>query len=93
MNEGKRKFREKLEFFSPQKTRPTSKFIFVTIIWTIWNQKNDKHFEIIIIIIDEAIEFLSTHNWVHELNLGHVDFKVKSKQVIDSFLFNRRDVT
>lgn len=31
--------------------------------------------------IDEAIGFLSMHNWVHELNLGHVDFEVKSKLV------------
>ena len=35
--------------------------------------------------IGEALRLLSALDWVHNLNLGHVDFQLDSKRVIDSF--------
>ncbi|PNX77982.1 cytochrome p450, partial [Trifolium pratense] len=35
--------------------------------------------------VGEALGFLSALRWVHELNLGPVDFELDSKLVVDSF--------
>ncbi|GAU50345.1 hypothetical protein TSUD_409300 [Trifolium subterraneum] len=43
--------------------------------------------------IGEAFGLLSALNWVHELNLGPVDFELDSKIVVDSFHSNKCDVT
>ncbi|XP_045822393.1 uncharacterized protein LOC123915300 [Trifolium pratense] len=41
----------------------------------------------------EALGLLSALNWVHELNLGPVDFELDSKIVVDSFHSNKCDAT
>jgi hypothetical protein len=43
--------------------------------------------------VGEAFGFLSTLRWVHELNLGPVDFELDSKLVVDSFLYHKKDFT
>jgi hypothetical protein len=43
--------------------------------------------------IGEALSLLSALNWVHELNLGHVDFELDSKVVVDNFHSNKIDDT
>lgn len=39
--------------------------------------------------IDEALECLSALKWVHELNLGSVNFELDSKSVLDKFSSNK----
>ncbi|XP_045794003.1 uncharacterized protein LOC123888879 [Trifolium pratense] len=41
----------------------------------------------------EALGLLPALNWVHELNLGPVDFELDSKIVVDSFHSNKCDAT
>ncbi|MCI09836.1 cytochrome P450 [Trifolium medium] len=43
--------------------------------------------------IGEALGFLSALQWVHELNLGLVDFERDSKLVVDSFHYHRKNFT
>jgi ribonuclease HI len=43
--------------------------------------------------VGEALGFLSALSWVHELNLGPVDFELDSKLVIDGFHSNNHDAT
>jgi hypothetical protein len=43
--------------------------------------------------VGEALGLLSALKWVHELNLGPVDFESDSKIVVDSFLSPSSDVT
>ena len=43
--------------------------------------------------IGEALGLISTLEWVHELNLGLVDYEMDAKRVVDSFLSSRHDVT
>jgi ribonuclease HI len=43
--------------------------------------------------IGEALGLLSALNWVHELNLGPVDFELDSKVVVDNFHSNKIDDT
>jgi ribonuclease HI len=43
--------------------------------------------------IGEALGLLSALNWVHELNLGLVDFELDSKVVVDNFHSNKIDDT
>ncbi|RHN67795.1 hypothetical protein MtrunA17_Chr3g0106601 [Medicago truncatula] len=40
-----------------------------------------------------ALRFLSALEWVHLLNLGHVDFKLDAKRVVDSFKSHNSDAT
>jgi len=35
--------------------------------------------------VREALGLLSTLDWVHVLNLGHVDFELDAKRVVDNF--------
>ncbi|GAU48398.1 hypothetical protein TSUD_405430 [Trifolium subterraneum] len=41
----------------------------------------------------EALGLLAALNWVHELNLGPVEFELDSKRVVDSFHSSKRDFT
>jgi hypothetical protein len=41
----------------------------------------------------EALGLLSTFKWVHELNLGPVDFELDSEIVVDNFHSEKDDVT
>jgi len=43
--------------------------------------------------IGEALGLISALEWVHELNLGLVDYEMDAKRVVDSFLSSRHDVT
>ncbi|KAK2362141.1 hypothetical protein QL285_087230 [Trifolium repens] len=43
--------------------------------------------------LGEALGFLSALNWVHELNLGPVEFELDSKRVVDSFHSSNQDFT
>jgi ribonuclease HI len=43
--------------------------------------------------VGEAIGLLCALNWVHELNLGPIDFELDSKRVVDSFSSSRPDAT
>jgi len=43
--------------------------------------------------IGEALGLLSTLNWVHELQLGPVDFELNSKHVVDQFSSPKSDVS
>jgi len=42
--------------------------------------------------IGEALGLLSVLNWVHELQLGPVDFELDSKRVVDQFSSPKSDV-
>ena len=43
--------------------------------------------------IREGLALLSALEWVHELNLGPMDFEMDAKKVVDSFLSTKHDVT
>jgi len=43
--------------------------------------------------IEEALGLISALEWVHELNLGPIDFEMDAKRVVDSFLSSQHDVT
>ncbi|GAU18498.1 hypothetical protein TSUD_366810 [Trifolium subterraneum] len=43
--------------------------------------------------VGEALGFLSALRWVHELNLGPVDFELDSKLMVDSSRYHRKDFT
>jgi hypothetical protein len=43
--------------------------------------------------IDKALGLLTTLQWMHELRLGSIDFKLDFKKVVDSFVANRSDST
>ncbi|XP_045795091.1 uncharacterized protein LOC123889684 [Trifolium pratense] len=43
--------------------------------------------------IGEALGLLSARNWVHDLNLGPVEFELDSKVVVDKFHSNKGDDT
>lgn len=42
--------------------------------------------------VGEALRILSAFEWVHELNLGPLDFELAAKRVVDSFLSPKHDV-
>jgi hypothetical protein len=42
--------------------------------------------------IEEAFGLLSTLTWVHELNVGPVDFELNSKKVVDRFHASTHDI-
>jgi hypothetical protein len=43
--------------------------------------------------VGEALGFLSALRWVHDLNLGPIDFELDSKIVVDSFFSSNSDST
>jgi ribonuclease HI len=43
--------------------------------------------------IGEALGLLSALEWVHELNLGPIDFELDAKKVVDNFLSTKHDGT
>ena len=43
--------------------------------------------------VGEALSLLSALVWVHELNLGPMDFELDAKKVVDNFLSTKHDVT
>jgi hypothetical protein len=43
--------------------------------------------------VGEALGLLSALEWVHLLNLGHVDFELDAKRVVDSFKSQNSDAT
>jgi ribonuclease HI len=43
--------------------------------------------------VDEAIGLLYALNWMHEFNLGPIDFELDSKRVVDNLLSSRPDAT
>jgi hypothetical protein len=43
--------------------------------------------------VGEALGFLSALRWVHDLNLGPIDFELDSKIVVDSFFSSKSDST
>ncbi|CAJ2664712.1 unnamed protein product [Trifolium pratense] len=43
--------------------------------------------------VGKALGLMSPLKWVHELNLGPVDFELDSKRVVDSFHSSSRDLT
>jgi len=43
--------------------------------------------------IEEALRLLSALDWVHELNLGPMDFELDAKRVVDSFNSQNCDAT
>jgi len=43
--------------------------------------------------IGEALGLLSARHWVHELQLGPIDFELDSKKVVDNFNYSNHDNT
>jgi ribonuclease HI len=59
-------------------------FILAKTEW--FSPKSDVH-------VGEALGLLAALNWVHELNLGPVEFELDSKRVVDRFHSSSRDFT
>jgi hypothetical protein len=59
-------------------------FILAKTEW--FSPKSDVH-------VGEALGLLVALNWVHELNLGPVEFELDSKRVVDKFHSSSRDFT
>jgi ribonuclease HI len=55
--------------------------------------KDDYNTPICDVRVGETLGLLSALDWVHNLNLGPVDFELDSKLVVDSFNSNKVDVT
>jgi hypothetical protein len=55
--------------------------------------KDDYRTPICDVRVGEALGLSSALDWVHNLNLGPVDFELDSKLVLDSFNSNKVDVT
>jgi ribonuclease HI len=55
--------------------------------------KYDQYSPICDVRIGEALGLLSALKWVHELNLGQVDFELDSKLVVDSLHSNKHEAS
>jgi len=56
------------------------------LIWQYWQKYFSVH-------VRETLGLLSTLEWVHELHLGHVDFELDAKRVVESFLSSDHGMT